>query len=272
MGAGADRRLELDLACGGERTDIDQRIEQLGLQYSVSSRLTSWVAIAEEPAVDPREPIRTERIPQALPYGMSMTPHAMRPPGRLAGVIDDSAMMVLGSSLLAGAASGFQLEATRQPDVDQLRERLRGRVEEADKLAARLSALEEESHGVRRLWDSLRTEIARLRRLIDRRERHHPLRRVPARGRAFATPGRPTATIEIVVTSGLEWRPAATVSVGGRTISVVERGTTRSGPVVAGSVVRVELAAPLEDLARSTSIEIACGDCELVIALGNDAR
>ena len=40
--------LELDLACGGERKDIDRRIEQIALQHSVSSRLTSWVAIAEE--------------------------------------------------------------------------------------------------------------------------------------------------------------------------------------------------------------------------------
>ena len=63
--------LELDLACGGERKDIDRRIEQIALQHSVSSRLTSWVAIAEEPSVDPREPVRIERIPQALPYGMS---------------------------------------------------------------------------------------------------------------------------------------------------------------------------------------------------------
>ena len=63
--------LELNLACGGVRKDVDQRIEQIALEYSILSRLTSWVAIAEEPSVDPREPIRIERIPQALPYGMS---------------------------------------------------------------------------------------------------------------------------------------------------------------------------------------------------------
>ena len=33
--------------------------------------MTSWIAVAEEPSVDPRAPIRVERIPQVLPYGMS---------------------------------------------------------------------------------------------------------------------------------------------------------------------------------------------------------
>ena len=63
--------LELDLACGGDRAHIDRQIERIGVEHAVSSRLTSWIAIAEEPSVDPREPVRTERIPQALPYGMN---------------------------------------------------------------------------------------------------------------------------------------------------------------------------------------------------------
>ena len=63
--------LELDLACGGTRKEIDARIEEIALEHSISSRVTSWIAIAEEPSVDPRAPIRVERIPQVLPYGMS---------------------------------------------------------------------------------------------------------------------------------------------------------------------------------------------------------
>ena len=51
--------LELDLACGGTRNEIDARIEEIALQHSVASRLTSWIAIAEEPAVDPRAPLRS---------------------------------------------------------------------------------------------------------------------------------------------------------------------------------------------------------------------
>jgi Ca-activated chloride channel family protein len=62
--------LELDLACGGSRQDIATEIEAIALRHSIASRMTSWIAVSESPTVDPREPVRIERIPQMLPYGM----------------------------------------------------------------------------------------------------------------------------------------------------------------------------------------------------------
>jgi hypothetical protein len=64
--------LELDLASGGDRKGIDEMITRVGVEHAVLSRLTSWVAISEQPSVDPRDPVRVERIPQALPYGMDV--------------------------------------------------------------------------------------------------------------------------------------------------------------------------------------------------------
>ena len=64
--------LELELAAGGDREEIDPGIEKLGLDFQISTRRTSWVAVSEEPTVDPRAPFRRERMPQALPYGMSV--------------------------------------------------------------------------------------------------------------------------------------------------------------------------------------------------------
>jgi Ca-activated chloride channel family protein len=64
--------LELDLACGAERSSIDREIERIGLTFGLATRRTSWIAVAEEPSVDPREPVRFERVPQELPYGMSV--------------------------------------------------------------------------------------------------------------------------------------------------------------------------------------------------------
>jgi hypothetical protein len=55
----------------GETGGIDQRIERVGLAFQIATRLTSWVAISEEATVDPRQPTRRERIPQALPEGLS---------------------------------------------------------------------------------------------------------------------------------------------------------------------------------------------------------
>ena len=63
--------LELDLACGETRRTIDAQIEAIALRHSIASRLTSWIAVADVPSVDPREPVRVERIPQMLPSGTS---------------------------------------------------------------------------------------------------------------------------------------------------------------------------------------------------------
>lgn len=63
--------LELKLAAGADPNEIDRATEALGLEFGIATRLTSWVAISEEPTVDPRRPIRREVIPQELPHGMS---------------------------------------------------------------------------------------------------------------------------------------------------------------------------------------------------------
>lgn len=63
--------LELNLAAGADRGEIDRAIEQVGLEFGLATRLTSWVAISEGPTVDPRLPVRRETIPQKLPHGMS---------------------------------------------------------------------------------------------------------------------------------------------------------------------------------------------------------
>lgn len=63
--------LEIDLAAGGNRTEIDTQIERIGLAHGIATRMTSWVAISEEPDVDPRKPYRRVRQPQQPPHGMS---------------------------------------------------------------------------------------------------------------------------------------------------------------------------------------------------------
>ena len=62
--------LELRAACG-ERS-VDAEIERLGLRFQIATRRTSWVAVSEEPAVDPTQPTRRERMPHELPAGLSV--------------------------------------------------------------------------------------------------------------------------------------------------------------------------------------------------------
>ena len=62
--------LELRAACG-ERS-VDAEIDGLGLRFQIATRRTSWVAVSEEPAVDPTQPTRRERMPHELPAGLSV--------------------------------------------------------------------------------------------------------------------------------------------------------------------------------------------------------
>ena len=58
------------LVAAGEGHFVPQ-IEAFGLVFQIATRLTSWFAVAEEATVDPLKPLRRERIPQALPAGLS---------------------------------------------------------------------------------------------------------------------------------------------------------------------------------------------------------
>jgi Ca-activated chloride channel family protein len=67
--------LEAAVAAGrvaSDVRDLETRIERIGLDFQVATRLTSWVAVSEEPSVDPAAPTRRVRVPQNLPHGMSL--------------------------------------------------------------------------------------------------------------------------------------------------------------------------------------------------------
>jgi Ca-activated chloride channel family protein len=73
--------LECDRAAGqGEVQTIDRFIEKLGLQFQISTRLTSWIAVSEKAMVDPTAPKRSETMPHNLPYGMSAEGVGLRRP------------------------------------------------------------------------------------------------------------------------------------------------------------------------------------------------
>ncbi|MEX2530783.1 MAG: VIT domain-containing protein [Gemmatimonadota bacterium] len=63
--------LELEIAGGAPQVRIDDAIQAAGLRHRIVSRLTSLVAVAEEPSVDPLEPRRRERLAVELPAGVS---------------------------------------------------------------------------------------------------------------------------------------------------------------------------------------------------------
>ncbi|MEW5739288.1 MAG: VIT domain-containing protein [Myxococcota bacterium] len=71
---------ELAIGTGGRKAEIDPQIERVGLEFQISTRLTSWVAISSKQTVDPRAPKRDEVMPHMLPYGMSAEGVGLRSP------------------------------------------------------------------------------------------------------------------------------------------------------------------------------------------------
>ncbi|HEX5050587.1 MAG TPA: VIT domain-containing protein [Planctomycetota bacterium] len=64
--------LETALAGDGDAAQLTAAIEQIGLQFGLATRATSWVAIDDRASVDPRDPRRLVDVPHELPYGMSV--------------------------------------------------------------------------------------------------------------------------------------------------------------------------------------------------------
>lgn len=60
---------------------VDAVVQALGLDFQISTRLTSWVAISAQMTVDPRLPRRNVTQPQELAYGMSAEGLGLRPAG-----------------------------------------------------------------------------------------------------------------------------------------------------------------------------------------------
>lgn len=177
--------LELGLACGGSRKDIDARIEALAIEHSIASRLTSWIAVAEAPGVDPREPVQVERIPQMLPFGMSA--EGMGLLGASSTVTSASMWhsVEFGAALFPGARSmraefgpksaKIGRPSIRAAEIDKLRADIlaeRQRLAEIYERSARaraeaLARLEAELRGFTQLRDHLLGSLRELERIAE---------------------------------------------------------------------------------------------------------
>ena len=76
---GRERVEDLEARLGSGESNIDPQIEQVGVDFQIATRLTSWVAVSELVTVDPQSPIRRERMPQQLPHGVSAEGVGLRP-------------------------------------------------------------------------------------------------------------------------------------------------------------------------------------------------
>jgi Ca-activated chloride channel homolog len=115
-----------DLETSGlHRGDLDASVEQLGLLFQISTRLTSWIAVTQEATVDPRAPRRDQTVPHELPYGMSAEGLGLRsaaPPPAQAAAFSTRAGTLKGFGSFAqavkatlGGAGGMAPPAPKAP-------------------------------------------------------------------------------------------------------------------------------------------------------------
>lgn len=102
---------ELGLATGGQRSELDPQIERTGIDFQISTRLTSWVAVSAKVTVDPRAPRRHENQPHELAYGLSAEGVGLRP--AIAQAVDALASVTAGP--LGGMAQGMGRAAAGAP-------------------------------------------------------------------------------------------------------------------------------------------------------------
>src|SRR5262245_34664311 len=78
FGREAVEDLEVRRAAG---ENVDREIERIGLEFQIATQRTSWIAVSDEPSVDPTQPARRVRIPHALAHGLSIEGLGLRSPG-----------------------------------------------------------------------------------------------------------------------------------------------------------------------------------------------
>ncbi|HKP57388.1 MAG TPA: VIT domain-containing protein [Polyangiales bacterium] len=114
---------EMRLAAGADHEEIDRLVEKLGLQYRISTRLTSWIAFDTTPSVDPRAPTRRETVPQMLPHGTSIEGLGLRPAMHLALTARMAPLAMaapMASAAPAPRGPSARLSAHRPPQAEKL--------------------------------------------------------------------------------------------------------------------------------------------------------
>ena len=88
---------------------VDTEIERLGLEFQIATARTSWVAVSEEPTVDPTRPTRRQRMPHALPHGLSIDGLGLR--------MELDTRLAFGGGVTRATARRLRLGVARGPFV-----------------------------------------------------------------------------------------------------------------------------------------------------------
>ncbi|MCB9689467.1 MAG: VWA domain-containing protein [Alphaproteobacteria bacterium] len=226
--------LELARASGDDARGVDAAIEALGLRHRIATRLTSWIAVTEEATVDPGAATRHERMPHALPHGVSAEGVGLRAAAVAAPSSADARYPGLGRAMAPimapppAPAGPMRSRAQKEEKRSEAPKGMRKLADEA------MPTSEEES-----VVFDLRAAPEPERERAERKPA--PMLRVKAR-KTVLPDGRVVLTFELP--SDLRWDPLAAVVIDaqGRRFPVTPvAGTTHAGALSAGATVRLVL-------------------------------
>ena len=277
--------LETRAAAGGHRGEIDRQVEQLGLSFQISTRLTSWVAVSKKQTVDPTAPSRNEVVPQNLPFGMSAEGLGLR-----GGVSAPPALGMVAGGVPAPAPSGAPMMRMRKSSVsrssggsppppaksviDRIRDFASDAFGSADEDAGALEEVAEpeaEGSGERSEEGAAPASPPQdmPKREEARREPGQPARRFTAR-MVVLTNGR--MVLKFIVDGGaLIWAPTqVSIELADGTFVTVEIDTTRtttSGTIQDGLTVSLALNLPAAAMGQPAKIHLKSGTVPLLLEL-----
>jgi Ca-activated chloride channel family protein len=250
--------LEQRVAAGEPHGPLELAIERLGLDLQIATRLTAWVAISEQPTVDPGLPTRREAMPHALPHGVSAEGLGLRAFSTAAPVGAARARV----ALMRDATLGEEKAGT----VSRLYQSALGPEPSDEEPSPSAGPGQPPSPAPSFMGPSMGAKNTA------KKARARPGGR-SARARVALVDGD-RLVLELTCEDALGWAPPGTATLrhllGEATLAVKPDGTTRTCEIAAGATLRLVLdLGPLdgEALASLTELELALPDGTLLVAV-----
>lgn len=260
---------ELARTAGVDEGEADAAITQLGLQFQIATRLTSWVAISDQVDVDPADPTRRETVPQEIPYGMSVEGLGLRAasigapgaPPQAAAPAPASA----GSSVIRHHQAPSRPQGKAKKAKGGLLRRILGGSSDGakDEPTEEGFAVEEALAEAETSSDALEAKLDMMDKELGRREavtQSGVLKDEKGYGAVVAKVGN-VWILEVLVPDGIDWSPADDLLIRladgtDMRAALVVDGTTRNGKVPPGTRIRlvVRVSEPSEQDPRSLSL------------------
>jgi Ca-activated chloride channel family protein len=249
--------LETRRAAGETSGDLDALVERHGIEFQISTRLTSWIAVSQVRTVDPSAPTRRTTVPHALPYGTSVEGFGLREAAPVRG-----GYVVHGYLAASAPAAGPAPAPLAKGKVAATRQRMPEQGRAAPPVPRRPEPPAEGEQAEKDELRERRTIVADESATSDFMDLEAP----KPMSWPLVLQGKWTRVGERWVfelaapPEGLPWeRPDAvevTLTDGSTHVLALESGTTAAGTIPAGVTIRLVVAA----VAAQSPIEVAIGD------------